>query len=36
MKMENEITSPVNGSVKEIKVKNKQSVEKDAVLILLE
>lgn len=36
MKMENEIRSPIDGVVKEIKVRERDSVEKSAVLVILE
>ena len=36
MKMENEITAPSDGKVAEIKITDKQAVEKDEILITLE
>lgn len=36
MKMENDITAPRSGTVKEVKVKKDQSVSKDDILIIIE
>lgn len=36
MKMENELKSPVDGTIKEVKVKEGQSIDKNTLMVLLE